>query len=586
MKKLIVLLVALAVLAACAAPTPEVIEKEKVVEKPVVQTVVVEKEKVVEKPVVQTVVVEKEVVETVVVEKEVVVTATPKPQPEKKILYASYNEYPKTLNPFLTDIGADMEVIYYVHCRLGQFAPDGSVVPYVADWTQSKDGLTYVFHINKDAKWHDGEPVTAQDVVFTYKLVAHPESGSVYFGRMEAIKGAKEFHEGKADDIEGLQIVDDKTVRMVLAAPSPSFLPLTQGAIFLLPEHILGSYDVKDVWDAAFWRNPIGCGPYKWVEYVPEQYVHYEKFADFFLGEPKIDEIYLRLASEEANAIAFEKGELDFFQLAGTDIERFSKMGYTLHKGEGTVESLVVNTSHPWLDNVKFRKAMMYALDREALNDAAWFGYGEVAVNPSMTPWTLSPNITQYPYDPDKAKELLAEIGWDGSVQFDLLASAGVPYRDRMSVIMQQNLGDVGITINIVTLDGAAIGDRRNSGDFDMVIVGYGSMSQNPWVQIDNFLSTNIPPGGINWSRYVDPVLDDLYAQAKVEMDPAKITQIFYQITERTTDQLPMLPLIVDPVVVAQSDRVVIPHLAYVQRNRPGINTWLTWDIYEWDIKQ
>ena len=446
-----VLLVVSVALSACPAPVPEVIEKE--VTRVVQETVIVR-----ETP--------------QVIEKEVVVTATP--EPKKKVLYLTSNEYPKALNPFLNDSAADMEPLYYVHCRLGQFGADLSVVPNVATWDQSADGLTYTFHIDPDAKWHDGEPVTAQDVVFTYRLVAHPESGAVYFGRMSAILGAGEFHEGQAEDIEGLQVIDEKTVAMTLKAPSPAFLPLTQGAIFLLPEHILGSFDVKDVWDAPYWQNPVGCGPYRWIEYVPDHYVHYERFADFHLGEPKIDEIYLRFASEEANAIAFERGEVDLFQLAGSDIERFSKMDFTLHKGGGTVESLVVNTQRPWLDNVKFRKAIMYALNREALNDAAWFGYGQVAVNPSVTPWTLSPNITQYAYDPDRAKELLAEIGWDTSVEFDLLVSAGVPYRDRMSVVMQQNLADVGIKINIVTMQSSASDVSADSLSFNSASAGRG----------------------------------------------------------------------------------------------------------------
>lgn len=570
-----ILIAAIAAVVACTTPTPEIVEK--IVTQVVEETVVVEGTPQI---------VEKEVTKIVEVEKEIVVTATPEPLPEKKVLYLSSNEYPSSLNPFIGDSAADQEAVAYVHCRLGQFGPDGTIIPFVADWDQSEDGLTFVFHIDKDAKWHDGEPVTAQDVVFTYKLVANPTSGAVYYSRMEAIKGAKAFHDGEADDIEGLSIIDDKTVKMTLEQPSPSFLALSQGAIFLLPEHILGSINVEDIWDSSYWRNPIGCGPYKWVEYVPEQYIHYEKFADFFLGEPKINEIYMRLGTEEANAIAFEKGDVDIVQLGGTDYERFGEMNVTLHKGQGAVENLVVNTSHPWFDNLKFRKALMYAMDREAFAETAWFGYSIVAVNPSVTAWTISPNITQYPYDPDKAKELLDEIGWDGSVEVELLLAPGVAYRDRMSLIMQQNLADVGITMNIVTLESAAIGERRDSGDFDMTIVGYGSMSQNPWVQIDNFKSTNIPPNGINWSWYIDPVLDDLYDQASVEMNQDKLTQIFNQITERTTDQLPMLPLIVDPVVIAQSDRVVIPDLAYVQRNRPGKNTWLTWNIYEWDIAQ
>jgi len=558
----LLLIVSIALGACGATPTAQVVEKE--VTKVVQETVIVPGT-------------------PQVIEKEVVVTATP--EPKKKILYLSTSEVPQQLNTFLSDSSGDAEPQYYVNCLLGRFAPDGTVVPYAATWDQSADGLTFTFHINKDAKWHDGEPLTAKDVVFTYKLVATQAAGSVYFSRVSGIKGAQEYYDGKATDVEGLKAIDDKTVEITLAAPSPAFLSLTQGALYLLPEHILGALSATDVWNAPYWKNPIGCGPYKWVEYVANQYVHYEKFDDFFLGTPKIDEIYLRLGTDESNALAFEKGDLDFVALAGTDMERFSKMSYPLHESQGSVQSIVVNTKRPWLENVKFRKAMLYAMDREALNNAAYFGFAQVAVNPSMTPWTLSPNVTLYPYDPTKAKQLLSEISWDGSVTFDLLVVPDATFQ-REAVIEQQNWADVGIKVNLVTMEAAQATDLMVAGTYDMMMQGFGSMSRTPWVAADNFMSKNLPPAGINWSWYEDPTLDALFEQALTEMDPTRLKETFYKITERMTDQVPMLPEITDPVVVALSPRVVIPNLAYVERNRPGINTWLTWNVYEWDITE
>ena len=513
-------------------------------------------------------------------------TDTPPPA-EKKILRMGMIASPKTLNPFLSDYSYDHEAVVYAHCKLGQFAPDLTVVPYLADWDLSEDGTTYTFHINKDARWHDGEPVTAKDVVFTYKLIADPDSGAIYFDRVKDIKGMQAFHDGEANDVEGLKVIDDKTVQMTLEAPSASFLALSQSSMFILPEHILGSIDVKDVMDAPYWRNPVGCGPYKWGEYVTDQYIRYEKFPDFFLGEPKIDEIYIRMGSWETLEAAFEASDLDFVAVEPTEIQRFEGMDFaTLHRGESYVDSLVINTQRPFLGDIKFRKAMMYGIDRESLINSAFFGYAQIAPNAFVTPWTLSPNITEYTYDPEKARELLEEVGWDGSIDFKFNVPTDLPHYDRMTLIIQQNLADLGIETHIEKAEGATIIEAMSKGDYDMEIMGYGTMSLLPQAAVNYFGADSLPPDGANWSWYEDQELTDLFAKAGREMDEDARTQIFYQITERMTDRVPMLPLAVEEVVVAINNRVHIPNVVYVPRNRPGDMTWITWNIYEWDVME
>jgi peptide/nickel transport system substrate-binding protein len=456
----------------------------------------------------------------------------------------------------------------------------------LATWDVSEDGTTYTFHINEDAKWHDGEPVTAKDVVFTYKLVADGEAGAIYFDRIKALKGAQAFHDGEVEDIEGLKIIDDKTVEMTLEAPTPGFLLTSQSAMFIMPEHLLGHYDSTEVMDAPFWRNPVGCGPYKWGEYVTDEYVRYEKFPDFFLGEPKIDEIYYRIGNWETLQAAFEVGELDFVQVEWTDVERFEEMDFaTLFRGPQYVDNVDLNTQHAWLDNPKFRQALMYALDREQMVEAAFLGGASIADNTFVTPWALSPNNTKYSYDPEKAKQLLEEIGWDESTTFKFLLVSGLPHYEKMALIMQQNWADVGIDIDIEKMEGAAVIETMIEGDYDMGTIGYGTMSLIPYTVVNYLGANSLPPDGANWGFYVDEEMTEMLEEVAHEADEDRRIELFYQVTERMTDRLPKLPLVVEEFIVAiNTDRIHIPNPVIVPRNRPGEQTWLTWNIYEWEV--
>ena len=577
---------------ACATPTPEIIRE--VVKEVVTQVIEVEKEvtkivagtPVVEK-VVETKLVEKEVTRIVEVEK--VITATPEPTlAEKKVLRIGMPATVKNLNFYLSDWIYNQEAVVYTNCKIGQFAPDGTIVPYAATWDVSSDGTIYTFYIKEKAKWHDGEPITAKDVAFTLKMVANPDSGSIYFDKIKPIKGAQAYHDREAEGIEGLKIVDDKTLEVTLESVSPAFLAIMQSFMMIVPEHILGSVDMKEMADAPFWRNPVGCGPYKWVEFVADQYIHLEKFPDFVLGEPKIDEVYLVMGTFEGLGAAFETGNVDFVEVQPTEIERFKQMSFaTIVQGDSYVNNLNVNTKRPFLEDVKFRKALMYGIDREQMTDVALLGYGRIAPNCFVTPWTLSPNITEYSYDPEKAKELLEEAGWDGSVDFEILSHTGSPAVERLDLVLQQNLADLGIKSHLTKAEFGANYEKMNKAEFDMSIVGYGTMSMLPYTAVNYIGADSVPPNGTNLSWYEDQELTDLLYKVNTEADEEVRNELFYKITELTTDRLPMLPLVVQQDLVAiNTDRVEIPNLVLIPRNRPGQYTWITWNIYEWDIKQ
>lgn len=500
-----------------------------------------------------------------------------------KILRVGMAAAPQTLNPFVTDAAATHEAVVYSMCKLGQFAPDSTIVPYLADWDLSDDGTTYTFHINPDAKWHDGQPVTAKDVEYTYTLASNKDSGVVYFDRISAIKGAEEYHDGTADHVEGLKVVDDKTIEITLKAPNATWLALSQSAMFILPEHILGAIETKDTMNAPYWQKPVGCGPYEMVEYAPNQYIRFQAFKDYFLGAPKIDELALVMGPVETMGARFKSGEVDVVRLQAEEVESFKAQDTAnLYTSDSYVYVVDLNHKRPFLQDATFRKALMYALDREAMNQAIFFGTGKVAPNMFVTPWTLSPDLTTYTYDPAKAKELLQQANYDGSQDFGIMSSAG-GLEEKLALIIQQNLADVGVKTHVEFVESNQI-EKEMAGEYDMAIQGYGTMSLLPDAAAGYLGTDSEPPNGSNWSFYQDQTLTDLFEQAAVETDQEARVQLFHQITERTSDQAPMLYLLISPDTIAVSKRVNIPEVVIIPRNRPGDFTWLTSNINTWDI--
>ena len=157
-----------------------------------------------------------------------------------------------------------------------------------------------------------------------------------------------------------------------------------------------------------------------------------------------------------------------------------------------------------------------------------------------------------------------------------------------MTLAIQQYLADVGIEIEIETMEGATVMEYMGEGEFDMGIIGYGTMSLLPDSAMNYIGADAVPPEGSNYSHYVDQELTDVLAEAAEQTDPEKRTELFYQVTEMSTDRLPLLPLVVQQDVLAiNTDRVQLPSLQTVPRNRPGPElAFITWDIINWDIVQ
>ena len=197
-------------------------------------------------------------------------------------------------------------------------------------WDTSEDGLTYTFHLRQGVKWHDGEPFTSADVIYTYQTILTKAIGSYMASTLFSVTGAEDFFNGTATDVSGLQAPDDNTVVFTLSEPNASFLfsILTQHSI--IPAHVWKDMPVDEMTKPASWeKGQIGTGPFKFVEYQPDQFLKLDPNPDAWRGAPLLDGILFVMVgtTPDAYAAALEKGDLDYAgALPATEYERLSSI--------------------------------------------------------------------------------------------------------------------------------------------------------------------------------------------------------------------------------------------------------------------
>ena len=203
-------------------------------------------------------------------------------------------------HPTLQYSNYDREVIFLAFDRLVTKDAEGNYVPSLAEsYTVSDDATTYTFKLRQDVKWQDGEPFTAEDVAFTYETTCHPDFGKGYDEFSAALVGADAYHEGKADHVEGIKVLDTYTVEFTFANPYlDAMVKFIDKPVFA--KHVWDTIPVGQWGDATeLLQNPVGTGPYKVVEYVPDQYVKMEANPDYFKGEPLIKNFIFKVTNAE-----------------------------------------------------------------------------------------------------------------------------------------------------------------------------------------------------------------------------------------------------------------------------------------------
>jgi peptide/nickel transport system substrate-binding protein len=449
---------------------------------------------------------------------------------------------PTTLDPTKAALTAIWKVIEHVYDTLVRVDPSLAPVPGLAEsWQISEDGTVYTFALRQGVTFHDGAPFTADDVVFSFTRVLDPANASVNAANFLSVKGAAAFNSGEAAELEGIKAIDDYTVEITLEAPDASFLAILTTAGSVIMSRAFVEANNGDVSQVA-----NGTGPFIFREYVPTTSVSLEKNPSYWEpGLPYLDGIEAVIASDDtARTGALIQGAVDFIEYAPLrDVNTLSETdGLKVAGDELTnIRYLGFNLEREPFNNLQVRQAIAAAIDRQPIIDAAVFGHG-VGVDTFFAPsyWAGFDREVPAP-DIEKAKSLLADAGYADGFSTTLITYAPYSFMTNTAIIVQEQLNQIGITVDYSALEPATISAALAERDYDMAVAG-----TNSWVDPHPVLLANFGTGQAgNQTGYSNPEVDALIEQGGIETDLAARAEIYRQLQEILLADLPLVPLFV-----------------------------------------
>ena len=418
-----------------------------------------------------------------------------------------------------------------------EYEKNGAIVPDLAEkWDLSADGKTYTFYLRKGVKWHKGYgELTADDVKFSYERVLDPKTASRYKGEFKLV--------------DAIEVVDPYTVRIRLKSKYPGFL----NKVAAYNQGFVVSRKAMEKLGDQYATNPIGTGPFVFESWSPKNQVVLLANKDYFLGAPKLDRVVFRLIQEETTAeIALQRGEIDvFYALQNAEvIARLSKApGVTVHRRTANhTINMILNETYEPLGKPQVRRAIAHALNLKAMREVFFSGLK------GQPNWVLTSSfeeaakdLTEWPYDPEKAKALLREAGYPNGFKLTITSFTLQPY-DKIAVLLADDVRKVGIDVNVQILERAAYRAARGAGTPHVVLTGVTGPA-DPDQPLWNLLHSSSFPPGLNTARYKG--IDELLESAQVELDQNKRLALYRQIQQKLRDDVPVVPLYNDVLFAA-----------------------------------
>jgi peptide/nickel transport system substrate-binding protein len=466
------------------------------------------------------------------------------------------------LIPNITSDSASHEVgglIYSTLIRTDKdLRPEGELAE---SWDISPDELTLTFHLRKGAKWHDGREVTAADVDFTYRYMIDPKTPTAYGEPFRQVQRA--------------EVVDPYTYRVTYRQPySPALL---SWGIWILPQHLLeGPWKAGvDLRTTPQNRFPIGSGPYRFVEWKTGEKVVLESNHDYFEGRPYINRVVYRIIPDQSTIFLELKSQnIDMSTLTPlqyrrqTDFPAFRKSFNRYRYLANAYSYLGFNLRDPRFQDKRVRQAIAYAIDKQEIIDGVLLGLGQPAVGPYKPgTWWYKPDVKTYPFNPEKAKQLLAEAGWKDRNPEGILLKDGQPFsftirtnqgnqvRQDTAEIIQRRLRAVGIDVKIHVVEWAAfINTFIRKRDFEAIVLGWGLGLDPDQFEIWNSQMTG--PDELNHISYQNPEVDKLLEEGRRTFDTEKRKAIYARFQEILAEDQPVVFLYVPDALPVVASRI------------------------------
>ncbi len=442
--------------------------------------------------------------------------------------------FPGNFNPLMATAGFTWFSLYYEPLVIWDAKLASIEGDLAKSYESSSDGLSYTFKL-ADAKWQDGEPFTSQDVGFTIRVAKNSEAGTVFAARLGAV--------------QSVETPDAHTAVFKLSRPDAGLLnTLTQ--LMMLPEHALAKIPANDLARNKWWSTtPIGTGPFKFSQYVTDQYVILVANPDYRLGKPVLDRLINRYFKDTAAAVtALKSGEILISYVEANDARLFqNNPAFRVIAAPSYVVNYIgFNQQGPLWKDQRVRQAVMYAINRDAIVKSLYGGAAKVA-NCAYTAAKYVPSdLNPYPYDPGKARQLLSEAGWskiNGDKPITLLTYYNTPQVANVLAAIQAMLAQVGINVvpravDVPTYAAAILSKTPVYSQFPLVFAGLQDGPDPSSINV-GLNTSQIPPAGANFLHIQMPDLTNALNAALQETDPSKAAAHYQDVCRTMNADLP-----------------------------------------------
>lgn len=456
--------------------------------------------------------------------------AKPSEGGESTFTYAIAGDPGANVNVITTSDRFGLMTLKMIYSPLYMYNADGINYFLAKSIDTSDDNLSYTMHLRDDVKWSDGEKFTADDVVFTFEAMEKEENAGWAYSQLVYKEGAVK-----------IEKVDDYTVKLTMPFVNSAAVEMFS-QIFIMPKHVyenVTNFENNDVN-----TKPVGTGPYVMSEYSAGSYVKFTKNENYFLGAPSIDNIVYRIIENENTAMtAIQSGEVDAWigtpaQVAQMNLDSANLTVYPYQ--EGRVAYMMINAAR--VQNEDLRKAILYALDKKAIADAALLSSDYYDL-----PWSFMPpnskffteDVEKYEQNLEKSKEYLAASGVQ-KPELNLAYSGSDTLQSTSALLVQEQLEKAGFKVTLSGIDSKALSqqmkDKNNT--YDMYFGGY-IMGIDP----DTFSSLFETGAAFNYMYYDQPEINEMFAQGRKETDETKRKEIYTNLQKKIQDTACFYPL-------------------------------------------
>jgi peptide/nickel transport system substrate-binding protein len=465
-------------------------------------------------------------------------------------IYGNPTAYPITIPGKLVDILVD-KTVYSTLVRYELRNHAIAVVPELAEsWTANAALTEYTFRLRRGVRWHDGQPLTAEDVKFTVDALLNPKVDAGVAGVVASIART--------------EVLDPATVKFILKAPYAS-LPVALGYnVAIVPKHLLEGQDLNQ--PVPFLQHPIGSGPFKFKTFVRDSYLEVEANRDYYGGAPLLDGIVFKVIPDgNARLAQLKAGEIDFTIIDPPQVPALQGASdITIRRApQVNYYFFAINHDRPKFADVRVRQALSYAIDKPAIVKNILKGDGRVATGP-ISPLLgafYNPNVESYPYSPAKAQSLLAEAGWrrgaDGILangrgeRFTLLFNGpkGYPVMEQVMTYAQQQYQQLGMAVTLDIVDWPVHLEKYHTRQYDL-LMEWWITPPDPDLY-DHYYSKS----SNNWWGYSNPQIDRLVLKARSEPNREARVRLYHEIQARLARDVPVVYLYYPPELQAVTTR-------------------------------